>query len=59
MTFPSTLKKIVIGASLRLLAITARPALSAIGLITATGLTVGLVISAVFGVIYVACGVKK
>jgi len=45
------LKKVVIGAPLGVLAITALPVFGAVGMITATGIAVGSVLGAACGVV--------
>jgi hypothetical protein len=50
MTFLGALKKIVIGAPLGVLAVTALPVFGAVGTITAIGIAVGSTIGAVAGI---------
>ena len=51
MTFLGSLKNIVIGAPLGIIAVTALPIFGAVGAISATGIAVGSVVGAVCGVL--------
>ncbi|MDD2810330.1 hypothetical protein [Rhodoferax sp.] len=51
MSFLGALKKIVIGAPLGVLAVTALPIFGAVGAITATGVAVGAMVGAAAGVV--------
>lgn len=50
MTFLGVLQKVVIGAPLGILAVTALPVYGAVGAITATGVVVGALVGAACGV---------
>lgn len=51
MSFLGALAKVVIGAPLGVLAVTALPIFGVVGVITATGITVGATVGAIGGVI--------
>lgn len=51
MTFLGSLKNIVLGAPLGVIAVTALPIFGAVGAITATGIGVGSLVGAVCGVL--------